>query len=218
MTEAMRNALKPGDRVIDAGANFGHFTMTAAARVGAGGGVYAFEPNPRTFQELLANASMQPHRNIRCKRVALGDQNHKAQLFLDDKNPGGHTLERDLTEVNSRSTEVSIDTIDSLIEDGWIIGPIAYLKSDCQGADAKVLRGGWQMIARDRPTLSIEFWPAGIRRFGDDPDLLFSDLLALGYRVAMCDGETVLPTTLAQVHRRTDGNPKAHVDLIFSQN
>src|SRR3990172_3951145 len=44
VTAAMRPLLQPGMVVVDVGANIGYYTLLAAARVGPGGKVIAFEP------------------------------------------------------------------------------------------------------------------------------------------------------------------------------
>jgi len=44
--------LRAGDVFLDIGANVGFYTLFAAQRVGAGGCVHAFEPEPSTFESL----------------------------------------------------------------------------------------------------------------------------------------------------------------------
>ena len=51
----LRAALRPGSVVVDAGANLGWHAVWAALAVGAGGRVYAFEPDPRNMPLLRAN-------------------------------------------------------------------------------------------------------------------------------------------------------------------
>ena len=50
--------IRAGDFVIDAGANFGHYTFTAAQLVGPAGLVIGFEPHPDVFKLLAANAAL----------------------------------------------------------------------------------------------------------------------------------------------------------------
>jgi FkbM family methyltransferase len=46
----MRHVLKPGDGIVDAGANIGWFSLVVGQCVGATGRIYAFEPQPRVFR------------------------------------------------------------------------------------------------------------------------------------------------------------------------
>ncbi len=48
-TRVFTDLLKPGATVVDAGANFGHYALTAANLVGTNGQVIAFEPHLTVF-------------------------------------------------------------------------------------------------------------------------------------------------------------------------
>jgi hypothetical protein len=57
LTAALIRLLQPGMQVIDIGAHTGYFSLLAAALVGRGGRVAAFEPTPRTFRLLAENTA-----------------------------------------------------------------------------------------------------------------------------------------------------------------
>lgn len=65
-------SLRPGDRVLDAGANVGDFSLLAARAVGQEGLVVAVEPNPRTIQTLKRNVEGNGLRNVRIVSAAIG--------------------------------------------------------------------------------------------------------------------------------------------------
>ncbi|MGH7931031.1 MAG: FkbM family methyltransferase, partial [Candidatus Binatia bacterium] len=50
-----RQLVKPGDCVVDAGANVGYTSALMARWVGGEGAVYSFEPVPETFELLRHN-------------------------------------------------------------------------------------------------------------------------------------------------------------------
>ena len=52
-TSWARSLLRPGDTVVDVGANFGYYTALAASIVGSRGRVYAFEPSPVAYKNSL---------------------------------------------------------------------------------------------------------------------------------------------------------------------
>jgi FkbM family methyltransferase len=66
-----------GERVVDAGAHIGYFTLLAAAR---GAEVVAIEPNPATFRALRQNVDGNRFSNVRCVNVALGRDHATASL------------------------------------------------------------------------------------------------------------------------------------------
>lgn len=57
--ELLAEKIEPGDTVVDIGANYGHFTLAAAAQVGRKGRVLAFEPNPVAFSRMSENLQLE---------------------------------------------------------------------------------------------------------------------------------------------------------------
>src|SRR5512142_509145 len=72
--DALAQFIRTGDRVVDAGAFIGTHTRAFSQMVGSEGMVYAFEPNPETYEYLSENIKLAPHSNIEAYQVALGDQ------------------------------------------------------------------------------------------------------------------------------------------------
>lgn len=62
--DVFSQVVKPGDTVIEAGANLGAHTLGLAQLAGPNGRVYAFEPQRLMFQTLLGNAALNSLTNI----------------------------------------------------------------------------------------------------------------------------------------------------------
>ena len=52
VTRVVQHHIPSGGTVVDLGANWGYFSLLAAAAVGPGGTVLALEPDPRQFEAL----------------------------------------------------------------------------------------------------------------------------------------------------------------------
>jgi protein-L-isoaspartate O-methyltransferase len=65
VTALLRQELQEGWTVLDAGANTGYYTPTAARAVGATGRVLAFEPEPSNFAYLCRNLARNGLKNVR---------------------------------------------------------------------------------------------------------------------------------------------------------
>ena len=65
--------VRPGDWVLDVGANVGHYSNRLSELVGPTGRVFAFEPVPQTFEILAANMGRCPLGNITLLNVAASD-------------------------------------------------------------------------------------------------------------------------------------------------
>lgn len=66
-------SLRPGDVVVDVGANIGYYTLLGARLVGESGRVYAFEPDPASFEILARNVQGEERPAIAVEAVALDD-------------------------------------------------------------------------------------------------------------------------------------------------
>lgn len=146
-----RKFVKPGDIVIDAGANIGVFTLALADMVGRDGEVHAFEAQYDTFKLLTKNA--ETHTNTYLHFAALSDDCATIKMpFLVDlpnKNYGG--VEVDKNAQIGMSTRMI--TLDSCFEPTT---KIAFIKLDVEGMEAEVLRGAQHMIKKHRPILYVE--------------------------------------------------------------
>lgn len=129
--------VRPGDRIVDCGANVGAFAVWAA---NAGGAVDAYEPHPTTFGWLERNTA---GLNVRCVQAAI----------VAELPPGGTVrLTVDVTADTHSSVgdgpgiDVSALTLSEAIGDGCDL-----LKLDCEGAEFDLLeRTPGQALRRAR--------------------------------------------------------------------
>jgi FkbM family methyltransferase len=152
---------KPGDTVLDIGANFGLFTRFLSESVGKTGRVYSFEPTGDMFGVLENNCSQLGLTNTRAFRTALSDRtgssemvipmwedgtlNHyEASLSGDSDNPtGGKTVAVETTTLDDFCAHHGVDRID-------------FIKCDVEGHEIEVLEGARRTLLHHRPTLLIE--------------------------------------------------------------
>lgn len=142
--------LRPGDTVVDAGANIGTHTIAFAALVGEAGAVIAFEPQRFSFQLLCGNAALNCLTNVECRRQGLGESIRKAGIprlspretwnFAAVAIGGDHEAD-----------EVEIVTLDSLG-----LKSCRLIKIDVEGMEPEVIRGARATIEAHRPVLFVE--------------------------------------------------------------
>lgn len=172
----------PGDTVLDLGANIGWYSLLAARKVGASGRVIAFEPDKANARVLEVNAAFaDEYAVIDLHNAAVSDQVGQFSLYRSDTNLGDHRLFCDDTERDS--FPVAVTTLDTFFS-GYTEELPTLVKSDTQGSEARIFRGGAGLFAGGwRPVLILEFWPFGLTRSGDDPLEFWQRLLALGYQI-----------------------------------
>jgi FkbM family methyltransferase len=164
----IKNLIKPGDWVLDIGANVGHYTLEFARLVGREGRVLAFEPMPETFALLSANMITSRHNNITLINAAVSDHCWLAGFEMPDNNPYQAHISDD------GETKVLCIEPTALISDQRI----AFVKIDAEGHEPQIVQALAQLIDRDRPTLMVEcnteflsLWATKERyRFNDLPD------------------------------------------------
>lgn len=147
--------LKPGDTVIDIGANIGYLTRQFALRVGNGGKVYSFEPDPTNFECLSFNTRRLPQ--VSLSKQAISDKNETTTFYLHPTSGMSNSL------VNAWENATTIN-VETITFDTWIaekcITAIRLIKIDVEGAEVKVLRGMKEALKQMVSTkLIIEFCP-----------------------------------------------------------
>ncbi|MBI5658651.1 MAG: FkbM family methyltransferase [Nitrosomonadales bacterium] len=78
----LRHLLRPGQRAIDIGANYGVYTLSMARTVGPAGHVWAFEPASSTASLLAEGIAANRFTHVTLERSALSSSSGTAQLSL----------------------------------------------------------------------------------------------------------------------------------------
>lgn len=147
--EMFRHLVRPGDVVLDVGANVGAHTLFLARRVGPGGRVVAFEPQRVVFQTLCANVALNSVTNVWCHPAAAGAvAGEVAVPPVDYARPGNFGGVSVGGAAGERVPVVALDGLD--------LPRCRLIKVDVEGAEEGVLRGAAGLIARDRPVLYVE--------------------------------------------------------------
>ena len=150
--ELMQQYLRPGDTVVEAGANIGTHTLPLAQAVGESGQVWAYEPQRIVNQTLNANVALNHLTNVRTLWALAGAQAGSADVpVIDPRQPrnfGGVSM---TDGEYDRSEQVPVIPVDDLP-----LPACRCIKADVEGAESEVLRGAEQTIAKYRPMLYVE--------------------------------------------------------------
>jgi FkbM family methyltransferase len=152
--------VKPGDTVLDIGANIGYYTLLASKLVGSSGQVYAFEPELQNFEILKWNVDNLGHENTICTNAGISDYTGEANLFLCRDNPGGHHLHEPVDFEEAQA--VQITSVDDFLKGE--AERVDYIKIDAQGAEQSILAGMKNTLEKNRDTLKLllEFAPGAL--------------------------------------------------------
>ena len=189
-TQLIHNLIKPGDTVIDIGANIGYYSLIAAKLTGKDGMVYSFEPEPGNYELLVKNVKINNYHNVIPVQKAISNENGELKLYLDKTNLGSHSfIEGDDRRRKAGVVTVKTTTLDDYFgEEDKEIG-IDFIKMDAEGAEGLVIQGAKKVIKKYTPKILMEFWPNGLRKLGTDPVQLLDDLQEFGYNIKVLDEE-----------------------------
>lgn len=164
-TQSIMDLVKPGNRVLDVGANVGYYTVLVAERVESSGRVFAIEPDNTNFEILDANTrSWQKEGRVRVFHSALSDEAGSANLFLSSHSGGMHRMYSSVVCTNE-SVPVAVVRGDELQ-----LGSLDFIKIDIEGFEPRALRGLQQTLQRSpHVTILSEFSPFSIIEAGESP-------------------------------------------------
>jgi FkbM family methyltransferase len=179
----MLSLLRPGDAMIDAGANIGLFAVLAASRVGPNGLVIACEPSPATMTLLRANVARNDFDWVELHEVAVAEQ--PGRLAFEDFGPGsGFSSFAPENAGSGTRVEVEVTTLDELAGDR--LGQVRLVKLDVEGAELRALRGASRLLGDARPDFIVELEPEHLQRQGSSVEALqacFEDASYVAYRI-----------------------------------
>lgn len=143
--------VRPGDLVVDAGANIGVITGQLADKVGPAGRVHAFEPLPRNIARLERLREENGLSQVTVHPVALGAVAGTAELRLPGVG-GGAYASFTASWIDEGRLEVDVRTVDGELDGA---AP-SLMKIDVEGFEYQVLQGACQTLAEHRPLLFLE--------------------------------------------------------------
>ncbi len=158
-SKLFKENINSGDIIIDIGAHIGYYTLIASTQAGKNGKVYAFEPDPRNFELLKKNVSINRCDNVILINKAVTTKGGNIKLYLNKQNTGDHRT------YDSQDNRESI-FIESVSLDDYFknIKKINLIKIDIQGAELKALKGALNLISKNKNLkLFTEFWPMGLK-------------------------------------------------------
>jgi FkbM family methyltransferase len=149
----LRRILRPGQKAIDIGANYGVYTLSIAKAVGPTGRVWAFEPSSSTAAFLAQGSATNGFNNVVLETSAISGKCGEAQLSLNDNSELNALVQG--KPVVGRFETVRVVTLDECLQRyDW--QDIALLKIDAEGEEAHIIAGGREFLARLSPLILYE--------------------------------------------------------------
>lgn len=202
-TKLFLKSVKPGDTVLDVGANVGYYTVLASKTVGPKGRVFAFEPDPRNLTLLRKNAVLNKCRNVVIVNKAVDSTKGRSSFLQDHANPGESRL------VNNKGTiRVSTTSLDAFVKNAHV-RRVDVVKMDIEGAEVAAIVGAKKTFSpRKGTTLFIECNPGKLAQSLHAAEDLLRAMQTVGFRPQLIINEVehaIVPftkKTLAKMLKR----------------
>ena len=155
----VRHLVKPGDSVIDIGANVGVYSKILSELVGPDGHVYSIEPFPSTFEILCYNIKKLHLDNVEPINVAISDYEAVVTMAIPYDPSGAEThyrasIVKDQTDTRKETINVQAITIDSRFLTAP--GTISFIKCDVEGHELACIKGAAKFLAQSKVAWLIE--------------------------------------------------------------
>jgi FkbM family methyltransferase len=154
------NQLKPGQNVLDIGANIGLYTLLLAKLVGSTGKVIAFEPGQLSFCLLMLNTILNGYKNVTLVNKGVTAVSRTEFYYSDKNTESGSTVTSLSPDFGHPRERIPIDTVSLDDYFGEINYKIDYIKIDIEGGEYNALKGMTKVL-RSNPDiwLTIEYAP-----------------------------------------------------------
>lgn len=177
-----KRLLRPGDAVVDGGANYGYWSLVAASLTGPAGKVFAFEASPLTAARLESNVNASQCRNIRIYASALSCDDGTAEINVADQNAiAAHSsLHAHKSWKWTKTVPVRLTRLDDIAtKEGW--PALRLVKLDIEGAELSALKGMQRTLLKDKPFLTVEWNVSAASGFGYHPREMVAYLQDQGF-------------------------------------
>ena len=200
----LRRALKPGQKVIDIGANYGVFTLSMARAVGPTGKAWAFEPANSTANFLEKSIVANRFEHVDLQRCALSNEIGTTQFMV-----GQHAELNSIVRGNSGQPgtleTVKVGTLDERMSAlAW--SDIDFIKIDAEGEELNILAGGKMFFEKNSPLVQFE-----VKIEGAADLTLIPTFAAMGYDVFQ-----LVPSLDVLVPFSADTKPDSYLLNMFA--
>ncbi len=149
-----QKVVRPGNTVLDVGANIGAHTVFFANAVGRTGRVVAIEPLRSNFQMLCANLTLNGLDQVEPVHMAVGRKAGTVQVprarLMNVGNQGAFSLKDPLPD------GATLDTVPMTTVDALNLESCHFIKIDVEGMEEEVLQGAVATLKRHQPFLHLE--------------------------------------------------------------
>jgi len=195
---AILRLLKPGDRVIEVGANVGYYTLIMGAAIGPEGQLDAFEANPQIARLLLRSVGCSGRLgHVRVREQIVADRSGTMQLYVSDRYAGAGNLVEHGWGVGDDTRVVEREAV--RLDDLFADQTIDFIRIDTEGAELLILNGALELLRRSESIKLCIEWSVGMMSARGDLPALVGALAEMRFQFWRVDPSGLAPMTSAEL-------------------
>ncbi|CAL6321018.1 unnamed protein product [Bathycoccus prasinos] len=156
----MLDYVRVNSNVVDVGANYGSYSVYFSKKVGRGGTVTSFEPQPYLNRICSTNLVLNDIQNVKLEQTSLGHAEITTEMSskLSDGASRSQDFQTALDEsklINYGGRQIGVggESITMKTLDSFKITNLSLLKVDAEGSEPLVFWGAKETIAREKPVI-----------------------------------------------------------------
>lgn len=205
----MRKYIRPGDTVLDIGANIGFYAGLLSGYTGSKGKVHCFEPDVTNFKHLEAYCAGLS--NVSVNNKAVADSTKTLKIYTSKQ------LNVDHRTYKPDDYDQEID-IGAVAIDDYLKGePVQFIKMDIQGFELNAAKGMEKTLKNPDLRLLSEFWPYGMRKAGSSVLEYYALLKQHGFYVYLIGNKTLAELTEEKVKGLMDLPESDYMNIFASK-
>jgi len=207
ITSVLDAVLRPGDTVLDIGANFGVVGLFACKKVGEQGKVHLFEPQPAVAQFLRTSMLINGYRQAVIHECALSRRSGSAEMaIIDAGNLGMATLLSEDEQLAAERIRVRVENAGEFVR-ALECQQVSLIKIDVEGHEGVVLESMRDWMQEVKP--GVVLFECHVGKDGFWSENVVTLLSGMGYEFLAYDLRKYWSTQLYRVTKEMN-KPAGH--------
>jgi len=207
--ELLKKHIKPGDNVLDIGANIGFYATILSDIVGEKGKIHCFEPDATNFAHLKKTTTS--YKNIIINNKAVGPKTEKIKIYTSKELNVDHRTYK--PEEYDAEIEIDAVSIDDYLKDV----KVNFIKMDIQGFEMEAMKGMKETL-KNNPNVKMisEFWPYGLKKAGSSVTEYYKLLQNLNFKIELLENQRLETLNLETVSKMETLSQENYFNILVT--
>ena len=178
-SKMMYDLIEDNFAIFDIGANIGWYGI-GITKAKTNIKMFAFEPIPKTYKNLLVNIELNKSQNIQTFNIGLYKEKTQLTFYFYPEISGNASSVNLSAESDPEIIKCDVDTMDNFVKEHNVI-KLDFIKMDIEGAELFAFEGGIDTIEKFKPIVFTEMLRKWSAKFGYHPNQIIEIFAKMNY-------------------------------------